>query len=143
MTANPGTWRQHPTTYAYQWIRCDGDGHSNCADIPGATQSGYKPVPGDVGFTLEVRVVAHNLYGDSLPATSSPSDVIASPTGGTQARPDLEISLKNQTPTGFTVVASVNPRGADTTVTITTQAPHPALPHTQGTRQSPAPASGM
>src|SRR5205807_10005411 len=30
--ANPGRWTGAPTAFRYQWVRCDADGTSNCAD---------------------------------------------------------------------------------------------------------------
>ena len=43
-------------TYGYQWIRVDGDGASNPADIADATSGTYTPVTADVGKKLRVRV---------------------------------------------------------------------------------------
>jgi hypothetical protein len=75
--ANSGAWTGSPSSYDYQWVRCDSDGTSNCADITtnGGAQN-YTPVAADVGHTLKVRVVAHNTGGASSPATSDPSGVV-------------------------------------------------------------------
>jgi hypothetical protein len=72
-----GSWYPSPTSYQYQWIRCDADGTSNCRDIGGATAPIYVPVPDDAGHTLRIRVVAHDLAGDSDPVTSAPSGTVA------------------------------------------------------------------
>jgi hypothetical protein len=76
---DPGGWSDSPSSYQYQWVRCDSDGASNCADITNATQRTYTPVAGDLGKTLELRVVATNSSGDSAPATSAASQVVAAP----------------------------------------------------------------
>jgi hypothetical protein len=73
-----GGWSYSPTSYAFQWLRCDTDGVSNCADIAGRTNSAYIPVAADVDHRLRVRVVATNA-GGSTPAASAPSGVVALP----------------------------------------------------------------
>jgi predicted outer membrane repeat protein len=74
--ANTGAWAWFPTSFGFQWVRCDADGVSNCADIGGAAQSVYVPDTNDVGHTLKVRVRGTNAYsfGD---ATSAASAVVA------------------------------------------------------------------
>ena len=49
LTTDGGVWAQQ-STYTYQWFR-------GSAEIAGATQSSYVPVPQDVGFNLKVQVV--------------------------------------------------------------------------------------
>jgi sugar lactone lactonase YvrE len=73
--ASTGTWTGSPTSYSYQWQRCDPLG-ANCAAIPLATGTSYGPVDADVGSTLRVTVVASNPAGPSVPATSAPSEVV-------------------------------------------------------------------
>src|SRR5262245_4852957 len=45
LSASRGTWSGSPTSYAYQWVRCDSSGGqpdgSDCAAIGGATTSKY------------------------------------------------------------------------------------------------------
>jgi hypothetical protein len=72
-----GQWTGAPTSRVFQWIRCDADGTSNCADIPGQTRNRYRPDAADVGHTLRVRVVASNSAGSSAPAVSPPSGVVS------------------------------------------------------------------
>jgi hypothetical protein len=79
VSADPGAWTESPSSYAFQWVACGADGSSNCADIAGATGQTYTPAAGDLGKTLEVRVVATNESGDSAPATSAASKPVASP----------------------------------------------------------------
>lgn len=75
LTANPGTWSNNPTSFAYQWQRCNSAGAS-CADIPGETRPTRIVDAGDVGSTLRVRVVASNADGASPPAFSAPSAIV-------------------------------------------------------------------
>ena len=51
-------WNDSPTTFAYQWKRCDADG-DNCADIAGAKGATYVLVKADEGSTIKVRQDAH------------------------------------------------------------------------------------
>lgn len=79
LLADPGTWSGNPTSYSYQWRRCDPVNTSSCSDIAAATDDSYFPTPDDVGFRLVVRVVATNDSGDSAPADSAPTDVVLPP----------------------------------------------------------------
>jgi hypothetical protein len=77
LTASAGSWSGSPTSYAYQWRRCDAAG-SACASIGGATTATYMPVAGDVGSTLRVVVTATNAAG-SAGATSAQTAVVQAP----------------------------------------------------------------
>jgi hypothetical protein len=77
LSASPGTWTNNPTSFSYQWQRCDSAGAS-CAAIASATSSSYPVVEADVNSTLRVVVVAFNAAGSSLPANSSPTAVVTS-----------------------------------------------------------------
>ena len=59
LTAEDGTWTNTPTSFAYQWQRCDIDAAS-CVVVAGATGKTYGVRAADVGFRLRAR---------SLPAT--------------------------------------------------------------------------
>ncbi len=74
LVASTGSWSGSPTSYAYQWRRCDSSGAS-CADIAGATASSYLLGSADVGKTLRVVVTATNSAG-SASATSDPSKIV-------------------------------------------------------------------
>jgi subtilisin family serine protease len=77
LTASTGTWSNSPTSYAYQWSRCDSTG-ANCAAVSGATASTYALGSADVGSTLEVTVTATNA-GGSAGAPSAASAVVSTP----------------------------------------------------------------
>ena len=83
LTTTNGTWAGSPSSYAYQWRRCNAAGGA-CADIGGATANTYTLVAGDVDATIRVVVTATNLDG-STPATSAQTLQIAgiAPTAGT------------------------------------------------------------
>jgi hypothetical protein len=75
LTATTGTWTGEPTSFAYQWQRCDAAGVT-CASIVGATGPSYAVVDADVGTTLRVGITARNAAG-SATAVSDPSSIIA------------------------------------------------------------------
>jgi len=76
LTASNGTWSNNPTSFAYQWQRCAGDG-SGCADIAGASAKAYTPVAADVDHALRVVVTASNADGQTT-ASSRPTQAVAS-----------------------------------------------------------------
>src|SRR5262249_430699 len=51
LTAHPGSWDNSPTSYVYQWKRCNSSG-ANCGTIAGATGTTYRLASGDVGKRL-------------------------------------------------------------------------------------------
>ena len=74
LNANRGQWSNNPTSYNYNWLRCDKNGGS-CANISGATSREYKLTSADVGNTIRFRTRATNASG-STNATSVPTAVI-------------------------------------------------------------------
>jgi hypothetical protein len=76
LTASNGTWTNSPTSYAYQWQRCNASGAS-CANIPGETRNVRVVAADDVGNRLRVIVTATNAIGSGQ-ATSAPTEVISS-----------------------------------------------------------------
>lgn len=75
VTATPGTWSGKPTSFAYQWQRCDAAGAA-CAGIPAATGQTYVVAETDFGSTLRVAVTARNAVGGAV-ATSAPTSVVS------------------------------------------------------------------
>lgn len=64
--ATKGTWRQAPSRFGYQWLRCK---VSLCVRISGAHSAAYRIRRADVGRSLAVAVTAANAAG-SATATS-------------------------------------------------------------------------
>ncbi|MGA9859797.1 MAG: hypothetical protein WBQ18_18175, partial [Solirubrobacteraceae bacterium] len=79
LTASTGKWTNAPTSYAYQWQRCN-SGASACSNISGATHSTYLLLPGDVGATIRASVNAANVSG-SASATSAATGTVGAVTG--------------------------------------------------------------
>lgn len=75
LTADHGQWSNSPTSYAYQWQRCDKNGGS-CAGISTADKRLYDLHSADVGHTLRVKVTAKNADGSSSD-TSVPTAVVS------------------------------------------------------------------
>ena len=76
LTAHPGSWTNSPTSYQYHWEQCSSTG-ANCQNITGAVGAGHKLASSDLGKRLVVEVVAVNAGGQSAPADSSDSPVVA------------------------------------------------------------------
>jgi hypothetical protein len=74
LTADHGQWTGDPTSYGYQWQRCDKNGGS-CVGISRATQREYDVRSQDVGHTLRIKVTARNADGSNSD-TSVPSAVV-------------------------------------------------------------------
>lgn len=72
LTASSGDWAGAPTSYGYQWSRCDSTA-TTCADIAGATTATYTVTPEDTGSVLRATVVAKN----SVSTSSTTSAVTA------------------------------------------------------------------
>ena len=75
LTASKGDWTGSPTSYAYQWMRCDSAG-GGCAPIGGANSFRYTVASGDVGGRLRIDVTATNSAGSGS-ASSRPTGVVA------------------------------------------------------------------
>ncbi len=106
LTASTGSWSGSPTSYAYQWERCDGSGAA-CAAIAGATSSSYVVQTTDVGSTLRVAVTASNNAG-SATAVSAPTAVVAS------APPNPPPTIRTLTFSG-----SLNPKNPSRSFSVT------------------------
>jgi hypothetical protein len=77
LTASPGSWSRKPTSYAYQWQRCNSTGGA-CASLTGAVAKTYVLTSLDVGSTMRVVVTAKNTSGSGT-ANSAPTAVVQPP----------------------------------------------------------------
>jgi hypothetical protein len=78
LSASTGTWSGSPTSYTYQWERCNSAGEA-CANVSGATGSTYKLVAGDVGRRLRVAVTASNAGGAASATSAATVAIEAAP----------------------------------------------------------------
>jgi hypothetical protein len=74
LIATRGSWRGGPTSFAFQWQRCDASGLS-CVAIPGAVGERYAVAQGDVGSRLRVAVTARNSVS-SATSVSTPTATV-------------------------------------------------------------------
>ena len=81
LSATPGSWSNAPSSFGYQWRRCNTSGAA-CADIGSATGVSYLLVAADQGSTIRVRVVASNGAGPSAPADSAQTAAVVAAGGG-------------------------------------------------------------
>lgn len=77
LATSTGTWSNSPTSYAFQWSRCDSAG-ANCVAVAGASSSIYALGSADVGDRVVVTVTATNA-GGSASATSLPTTAVSAP----------------------------------------------------------------
>ena len=75
LTAGNGTWTNNPTSFAYQWLRCNAGGNA-CAPVANGAAKTYTLVGADAGRTIRVRVTATNADG-SASAQSDQTAVVA------------------------------------------------------------------
>ncbi len=75
LTAGNGSWAHEPTSYSYQWKRCNSVG-TECQVLIGKTNSTYIAEIADEYQTLAVEVTAANPAGSSVPASSKPSKIV-------------------------------------------------------------------
>jgi hypothetical protein len=89
LTANPGSWSGSPTSFAYEWQRCDAD-VATCFNIVGATSKTYGVPTGDLGYRLRVMVTARNAKGQAT-ATSAITTIVVPAVTITNHRPTMTI----------------------------------------------------
>jgi hypothetical protein len=78
LSSSVGTWTGSPTSFTYQWRRCDVTGVT-CAAITGATQETYTLTPGDIGTTVSLVVTATGAAGSQTATTPASGLVAAAP----------------------------------------------------------------
>src|SRR5207237_761365 len=86
LSSSTGKWAGSVSSYAYQWLRCDGAG--SCAPIAGAPVATYLLGSADVGFTLRAIVSATNAVGTTSATSAAtpvvaPAAIVASPSSST------------------------------------------------------------
>jgi hypothetical protein len=79
LNATTGTWDGSPTSYQYQWQRCEQANGASCADISDATDASYVLQKVDTEKFIRVGVVASADGGDSEFAYSASVSVPAAP----------------------------------------------------------------
>lgn len=82
LSVNTGSWSGDPTSYAYQWMRCNAAGGS-CVAIAGAQATTYVTTNDDSGSKIRVNVTATNAVGSTTALSLSNGLVIGAP-GNTQ-----------------------------------------------------------
>lgn len=72
LATSNGQWNGDPTTFTYQWQRCDPVGdRQNCVAIAGATAQSYTVQKADVNHTLDAVVTATNADGSASKDTKA------------------------------------------------------------------------
>jgi hypothetical protein len=78
LTATDGSWTGAPTSFAYQWQRCSGDG-GGCGDIPGATAKTLALADKNVGDSFRARVTATEGLGSGSKLSATTAAVTEAP----------------------------------------------------------------
>ena len=104
LTANEGTWSNNPTSFSYQWLRCNGGGNG-CVPITGATSKTYTPTAADAGHAIRVRVTATNADG-SATAESNATDAVAPAVANAAPKNTAVPTISGTTRVGQTLTAS-------------------------------------
>jgi hypothetical protein len=76
LTERHGNWSGNPTSYGYQWERCNSTGGA-CTAISGATQPTYTLVNMDAGSTIRVAETAGNASGRGKASVSAATGRVA------------------------------------------------------------------
>lgn len=75
LSGRPGSWSNSPTSFHYQWLRCNKRGGS-CRPIRRATHATYRLTSHEAGHRIRLQIVAVNAAG-SAAATSRPTVRVA------------------------------------------------------------------
>src|SRR5207247_10987762 len=102
LIASQGAWTQNPSSFTYQWQRCDSCG-ANWRSISGASGQSYLPAGADAGFTIRVSVTARNSHGSATARSAPTGVVLASQAPANTALPTISgVAQAGQTLTGST-----------------------------------------
>jgi hypothetical protein len=88
LTEHPGTWTNTPTSFSYQWERCNSKG-ATCKPISGAVGTTYTLRHADAGATLRVKETAFDAAGPGATAASEQTPIIV----GTSNPPPPSVTL--------------------------------------------------
>ena len=130
-SSSTGSWTNEPTSYTYQWERCNATG-GECTAISGATSAKYTPVEADVEHALVVKVTAKTSEGEgtarskatnavralgekaeyALPSKSGPWGITAGPDGNLWYTDHLTNKIGKITTSG-TITEYALPAGSD------------------------------
>lgn len=78
LSVSNGTWSPTPTSFTYQWQRCDTTA-ANCLNVAGATGKTYGVRTADAGHRMRALVTAHTSKGETT-VPSSASDLVGTGT---------------------------------------------------------------
>jgi hypothetical protein len=104
LTASDGTWSNSPTSFGYQWLRCNGGGNS-CISVANGTQKTYMLVGADAGRTMRVRVTATNVDGSNS-TESAQTDAVAPATSSAAPKNTARPTISGTTRVGQTLTAT-------------------------------------
>jgi hypothetical protein len=75
LTGSNGTWAFVPSSFEYQWLRCQSATGAECAPVEGANSASYRATRADVGSTMRLQVRARNGAGYGA-AVSAPTGIV-------------------------------------------------------------------
>jgi lysozyme len=78
LTGAVGTWSGSPTSFAYEWRRCDTAG-AGCTTVVGATTPSFVLTPDDIGTTLSLVVTATGKGGSQATVAPTTPVIAAAP----------------------------------------------------------------
>lgn len=91
LTGSDGSWSNSPTSFSFQWLRCNGGGN-NCGSISGATSKTYVLTTADSGHAIRIRVTATNADGSATAqsdATAAVTPAVATAAPKNTAAPTI------------------------------------------------------
>jgi hypothetical protein len=115
LIATRGTWSGSPTTFHYEWARCDSTGAA-CLGISGATGKIYTVTTGDVGHTLRVMVTARN--ADGATSAVSAATTVVPPSGCPPGTGTIQVGTLAPPERLVVTDASISPSVTRSTKTI-------------------------
>src|SRR5581483_11647622 len=106
----------NPTSFTYQWRRCDSAG-ATCADIAGATAQTYVLQAADIGTTLRVVVTGTNAGGSASATSAQTSLVQPNITGSTLGKTTIGAQQATVGGSGLLIVSGAYTLSAPASVT--------------------------